>query len=69
MTNNKQVLKFVNDAVELCQPEKVVWITGEEAQLEELRKEALSTGEATLRTGGVVSTLKVTDAVSLVLPS
>lgn len=45
MTNNKQVLKFVNDAVELCQPEKVVWITGEEAQLEELRKEALSTGE------------------------
>ena len=45
MTNNKQVLKFVNDAVELCQPEKVVWITGEEAQLEELRKEAWSTGE------------------------
>ena len=45
MTNNKQVLKFVNDAVELCQPAKVVWITGEEAQLEELRKEALSTGE------------------------
>ena len=45
MTNNKQVLKFVNDAVELCQPDKVVWITGEEAQLEELRKEALSTGE------------------------
>ena len=45
MTNNKQVLKFVNDAVELCKPEKVVWITGEEAQLEELRQEALKTGE------------------------
>ncbi len=45
MTNNQQVLKFVNDAVNLCKPEKVVWITGEEAQLEELRKEALSTGE------------------------
>ncbi len=45
MTNNQQVLKFVNDAVNLCKPEKVVWITGEEEQYEELRKEALSTGE------------------------
>ncbi len=45
MTTNKQVLKFVEDSVALCKPEKVVWITGEEAQLEELRKEALSTGE------------------------
>ena len=45
MTNNKQVLKFVDDAVQLCKPEKVVWITGEEAQLEELRQEALKTGE------------------------
>ena len=45
MTNNKQVLKFVNESAELCQPDKIVWITGEEAQLEELRKEALSTGE------------------------
>ena len=45
MTNNQQVLKFVNDAVALCKPEKVVWITGEEAQLEELRQEALKTGE------------------------
>ncbi|MBO5850848.1 MAG: phosphoenolpyruvate carboxykinase (GTP) [Clostridia bacterium] len=45
MTNNQQVLKFVNDAVALCKPEKVVWITGEEAQLEQLRQEALKTGE------------------------
>lgn len=45
MTTNKQVLKFVEDSVALCKPEKVVWITGEEAQLEELRQEALSTGE------------------------
>ncbi len=45
LTTNEQVLKFVNDAVKLCQPKEVVWITGEEAQLEELRKEALSTGE------------------------
>ncbi|MBO5926459.1 MAG: phosphoenolpyruvate carboxykinase (GTP) [Clostridia bacterium] len=45
MTNNKQVLEFVKNSAELCQPDKIVWITGEEAQLEELRKEALATGE------------------------
>ncbi len=45
MTNNKNVLKFVDEAVALCKPAKVVWITGEESQLEELRKEALATGE------------------------
>jgi len=45
MTTNKQVLKFVDDSIALCKPEKVVWITGEEAQLEGLRQEALSTGE------------------------
>ena len=44
-TTNKQVLKFVEESAALCQPDKIVWITGEEAQLEELRKEALSTGE------------------------
>ncbi|MBR6737306.1 MAG: phosphoenolpyruvate carboxykinase (GTP) [Clostridia bacterium] len=45
MTTNKNVLKFVDEAVALCKPANVVWITGEEAQLEELRKEALATGE------------------------
>ncbi len=45
LTNNEQVLKFVNDSIALCQPEKVVWITGEEAQYEELRQVALATGE------------------------
>ena len=45
MTNNKNVLKFVDEAVALCKPANVVWITGEESQLEELRKEALATGE------------------------
>ena len=44
-TKNKQVLKFVEDSVNLCKPDKVVWITGDEAQLEELRQEALKTGE------------------------
>ena len=45
MTNNKQVLEFVKQSAELCQPDNIVWITGEEAQLEELRQEALKTGE------------------------
>ena len=38
MTNNQNVLKFVNDSAAVVQPRKIVWITGEEAQLEELRK-------------------------------
>ena len=45
MTNNKQVLKFVDESVALCKPLKVVWIDGSESQLEELRKEAMATGE------------------------
>ena len=45
MTTNKQVLKFVEDSVALCKPANVVWITGEEAQLEALRAEAMATGE------------------------
>ena len=44
-TKNANVLKFVNDSIELCEPEKVVWITGDEAQYEELRQIALATGE------------------------
>ena len=45
MTNNEYVLKFVKDAEALCKPANVVWITGEESQYEELRKEACETGE------------------------
>ncbi len=39
------VLKFVEESVALCKPAEVVWITGEEAQLESLRAEAMATGE------------------------
>ena len=42
---NKFVQKFVDENVELCQPEKVVLIDGSEEQLEALRKEAVETGE------------------------
>ncbi len=42
---NKYVQKFVDDAAALCSPDKIVWITGEEEQLEALRREACETGE------------------------
>ena len=44
-TTNKKVLEFVQSRVDLCKPDEVVWITGEEAQYEALTKEAISTGE------------------------
>ena len=43
MTTNKKVLQFVDEAVALAKPDKVVWIDGSEAQLEALRKEAFRT--------------------------
>jgi len=45
LTNNANVLKWVDEMVALTKPEKVVWIDGSKEQLEELKKEALSTGE------------------------
>lgn len=45
MTTNKKVLQFVDEAVVLAKPDKVVWIDGSEAQLEALRKEAIASGE------------------------
>lgn len=45
MTTNKKVLQYVDEAVALAKPDKVVWIDGSEAQLEALRKEAIASGE------------------------
>lgn len=45
MTTNKKVLQFVDEAVALAKPNKVIWIDGSEAQLEALRKEAIASGE------------------------
>lgn len=45
MTTNKKVLQFVDEAVALAKPDKVVWIDGSEDQLEALRKEAIASGE------------------------
>ncbi|MBC3515148.1 phosphoenolpyruvate carboxykinase (GTP) [Neobittarella massiliensis] len=45
MTNNKNVLNWVEEMVALCKPDKVVWIDGSEKQLDEIRNLSISTGE------------------------
>ena len=45
MTNNKTVLSWLDEMKALTTPDKIVWIDGSEAQLEELRAEAVATGE------------------------
>ena len=37
MTNNKNVLNWIEEMKALVEPDKVVWIDGSEAQLKELR--------------------------------
>ncbi len=45
MTKNATVLAWLDEMVAMCKPAKVTWITGDEAQLEKLREEAVATGE------------------------
>ncbi len=45
MTKNPNVLKWVDEMIALTKPDKVVWIDGSDKQLDELRAEAISTGE------------------------
>ena len=45
MTNNTNVLNWIEEMKALVEPDKVVWIDGSEAQLKELRDQALATGE------------------------
>jgi phosphoenolpyruvate carboxykinase (GTP) len=45
MTNNKSVLNWIEEMKKLVCPDNVVWIDGSEAQIQDLRKEACSTGE------------------------
>lgn len=42
---NRKVKAFVDNCVALAKPDRVIWITGDKAQIEELRKEAMQTGE------------------------
>ena len=45
MTKNMHVTKWIDEMAAMTQPDKIVWIDGSEAQAEELRREACSTGE------------------------
>ncbi len=45
MTENKTVLSWLEEMKALVKPASVMWIDGSEEQLEELRKEAVETGE------------------------
>ncbi len=45
MTNNQNVLKWVDEMAALTKPDKIVWIDGSKEQLAQLREEAIATGE------------------------
>ncbi|MBQ1210804.1 MAG: phosphoenolpyruvate carboxykinase (GTP), partial [Clostridia bacterium] len=45
MTTNKSILDWVQDKIELLNPDSVMWIDGSEEQLDTLRQEAFQTGE------------------------
>jgi len=45
LTNNQNVIKWVDEMIALCKPDNVVWIDGSKEQLDELKKEAIKTGE------------------------
>lgn len=45
MTNNKTILAWIDEMKALVNPDQVVWIDGSGEQLEELRKEAVESGE------------------------
>ena len=45
LTNSKYILGWIEEMVELVNPDKIVWIDGSEEQTEALRAEACSTGE------------------------
>ena len=45
LTQNKSILSWIDEKVELVKPDKIVLIDGSKEQIEALRKEACSTGE------------------------
>lgn len=44
-TNNKKLLAWIEEMAALTAPDNIIWIDGSKKQLDELTKEALSTGE------------------------
>ena len=45
LTTNRYVLDWIDEMAKRTQPDEIIWITGEEAQLETLRAQAVATGE------------------------
>ena len=45
MTDHVELKKWIDDCATLCQPDKIVWIDGSDAQRDALRAEACETGE------------------------
>lgn len=45
LTNNKNVLRWLDEMIALTKPANVEWIDGSEAQLQKLRDEAIASGE------------------------
>ena len=45
MTDNKKILSWIDECKKLTCPDKIIWIDGSAEQTEELRKEAVQSGE------------------------
>ena len=45
LTNNKKVLRFVEESAALATPDNIVWIDGSEEQRAALKEEGVRTGE------------------------
>ena len=46
LTNNKAVLSWIDEMTAITKPDKIVWITGEEEQLDALREQAVKDKES-----------------------
>ena len=45
LTENRAVLDWIEESAALTAPDGILWITGDPAQTEELKRQACSTGE------------------------
>ncbi|HHT95058.1 MAG TPA: phosphoenolpyruvate carboxykinase (GTP) [Clostridia bacterium] len=45
MTKNKMLLSWIEEMAALTTPDEIVWITGDSEQLDQLRQQAIATGE------------------------
>ena len=45
LTTNKSILSWIEEKVELVKPDNIVWIDGSKEQIDELRAQAIATGE------------------------